>query len=305
MKAIVLKSERLTDLALMDVPVPKHDENELLVQIKAIGVGIHDGYFLPKTMSFPYTIGIEAAGIIKAIGSQVSDFKVGDHIVFISMMQPKGGVWAEYAVVDKDSLILLIPKGMNFTQAAAIPVAGGAAIRALGALELKSEDTLFIAGASGAIGTFVIQMAVAKGIKVYGSASEKNHNYMKMLGVTATVDYHDLGWMGNIMRLVPNGVEAAMAIQPDTSLSVMAIIKNRGKVISVSGDQFTPLEGITAVKYPYDMPIKEKLILLLNQVDSSEIRLFLKPLQGLDQALDALHRKTQRHARGKSVIILE
>ena len=53
------------------------------------------------------------------------------------------------------------------------------------------------------------------------------------------------------------------------------------------------------------MPIKEKLILLLNQVDSSEIRLFLKPLQGLDQALDALHRKTQRHARGKSVIILE
>lgn len=142
----------------MDVPRPSPGTDEILVKIAAIGVGVHDEYFHAADVAYPYVVGIEGAGDVEAVGYGVTSVKPGDRIAFVSFMQPKGGVWAEYAVISADSLILRVPDGMSFEQSAALPVAGNTVLKALVLARLKSGETLFVAGGAGALGTLLIQI---------------------------------------------------------------------------------------------------------------------------------------------------
>ncbi len=304
MKAFVKQNTESNEFVLMEVPIPNIDAHEILVEVKAIGVGIQDGYFFPQNMNFPYPIGIEGAGIIKKVGEEVADFQVGDHVSFISVLEPKGGVYAEYAVLGQKSVIVQIPTGMSFIQAAAIPVAGNTMAKVIKALQLKPNETLFIAGASGANGTIAIQLAKELGCIVSSSASEVNHEYMKALGVTKAVDYHDPNWMRQILDAFPGGVDAAIAIQPQTSASSMGIVKEGGKIISVSGDQFMTERHITAVFFPYQMDVKNALIDIMHKIVSGEMKLFIEKVYDFEEALLALEKVRTRRARGKSVIVI-
>ncbi|HEU4782332.1 MAG TPA: NADP-dependent oxidoreductase [Ktedonobacterales bacterium] len=304
MAAIVKQSARPNDFAMTEVPIPDISGHELLVRVKAIGVGIHDGYFLPATIRYPYPIGIEAAGIIEKTGRNVTGFQEGDRIAFVSAMQAKGGTWAEFTVVADNSLIIPIPEGMSYTAAAAVPVAGNTALRALHALLLRPNDSLFIAGASGAIGTFAIQIAVAKGCIVAGSASKINHEYMIALGASKAVDYHDPGWTQHIKQWMPAGVDAAMAIQPGTGITSMDVVKDGGKVIAVSGDQFMPQRGITVEPFPYQLDIKDELVRFMNKIALNEIKLSIEQIYPFEKGLEALQKTGTRRARGKLVITM-
>lgn len=305
MKAIVLQSSRPNDFNLMEVPIPEINENEMLVRIKAIGVGIHDGYFLPQNMQFPYTIGIEAAGIVEKTGKNITNFKTGDKIAFVSMMQTKGGTWAEFAVVANNSLILPVPKGMSFEEAAAIPVAGNTTLKALHALQLKPNDSLFIAGASGAIGTFAIQLAAQLGCNVAGSASKRNHDYMLSLGAKKVVDYHDPDWIQQIKEWMPEGVDAVMATQPGTAEPSVNVLKEGGKIIAISGDQFKPHKNVHIKQIAYHSDVKSELIQLMDSVISKKVKLFIERKYPFENGLDALQKTTTRRARGKLVVTVD
>lgn len=305
MKAFVKRSAAPNDIALEEVKVPLIQDDELLVRVKAIGVGIHDSYFLPNEIKYPYPIGVEAAGFVEEIGSQVTRYKKGDRIAFVSMMQPKGGTWAEFAAVQQDSLILPIPETMDFVEAAAVPVAGNTVLRALTALHLKEGDSVFIAGASGAIGTFAIQFAKARGWKVAGSASSKNHEYMTSLGADKTVDYRDPNWMREVREWMPNGVDAAIAIQPGTGTESMNVVKDGGTVITISGDRIEPERGITAAFVPHKADVREEVQQLMQEIGEGTYQLVIEQTYPFEQGLDALQKTQTRHARGKLVLTLE
>ncbi|WJY26311.1 NADP-dependent oxidoreductase [Sporosarcina trichiuri] len=284
---------------------PSISEHELLVRVRAVGVGIHDSYFLPQEMAYPYPIGIEAAGVIEQTGSSVTDYQTGDRIAFVSMMQPKGGTWAEYAAVTEDSLIIPIPDSMDFTEAAAIPVAGNTVLHAMTALPLQSGDSVFIAGASGAIGTFAIQIAKARGWHVAGSASPKNHDYMKSLGADKTVDYRDPAWADVIRSWRPGGVDAAIAIQPGTGTDSMHVVKDGGTVITISGDRFPPERGIHVAFVPHKADVRRQLAELFASISDGQTQLVIEKVYPFDQGLSALKKTQTRHARGKLVLSLE
>ncbi|WP_326635024.1 RICIN domain-containing protein [Streptosporangium sp. NBC_01755] len=124
MRAFAKLESGVDSIELAEVAVPQIDDDELLVRVKAVGVGIHDSYFLPGDAKYPFPIGIEAAGVVEQVGSRVSGHRPGDRIAFVSSMQPKGGTWAEYAAVKAGSLIVPVPTGLDFVEAAAVPVAG-------------------------------------------------------------------------------------------------------------------------------------------------------------------------------------
>lgn len=302
MQAIVKPSANQNDFALTEVPIPDISGNELLVRVKAIGVGIQDGYFFPQNIQYPYPIGMEAAGIIEKTGRDVTEFQEGDQIAFVSMMQAKGGTWAEYAVVGANSLIIPIPDGMSFTEAAAIPVAGNTTLKAFRALQLNPDDSLFIAGATGAIGTFAIQIAVDRNCIVAGSASKKNHEYMLSLGADKAVDYHDDDWTDQIRQWMPDGVDAAVATQPGTAETSMEVVKDGGKVIAVSGDQVRPARNISVGQIPHNVDVTDELVQLMNEIASDEIDLFIENTYPFEQGLEALHKVSTRHNRGKTVM---
>lgn len=304
MQAIAKLSAAPDDLALVQLPVPEIGENEILVHIRAVGVGIHDGYFLPADVQYPFTIGIEGAGTVEKVGGKVTRFLVGEAIAFVSAMQPKGGTWAEFAVVSESSLIVKIPAGMSFQEAAAVPVAGNTVLKAFHALALTPGLSLFIAGASGAIGTFAVQLGRLKDCVVAGSASQKNHAYLHTLGAVKTVDYHEADWAAQIKLWRPDGVDAALAIQPGTGFECLPLVRNGGRLVVVSGDPVVTERGITVEHIPHHIDIEQELTQLMQQIADQEIRLEIERTYLFEDGIDALKKTQTRRARGKLIITL-
>lgn len=303
MKAFVIPQPGAHTVELAEVPVPKIDDDELLVRVQAVGVGIHDSYFLPSEAKYPLPIGIEAAGVIEEIGSGVRGHLPGDRIAFVSSMQPKGGTWAEYVAVKAGPLIMPIPASMSFVQAAAIPVAGNTVLKALRALaSVPIDGSLFIAGGSGAIGTFAIQLARKRGWRIAASASEANHDYMLSLGAHKAVDYHIPHWREQVLEWMPDGVDAVMAVQPATSAESLPVVKNGGSLISISGDALVSERGIRMMGIPYQVDVVDELMQLMGQIAAGEIHLELERVYPFGDALAALAKVQTRRARGKLVL---
>ena len=236
MKAYVRSDASTQEVRLAEVPKPQVGPDEVLIEVKAFGVGIHDRYFIPMNIAFPYVIGSEGAGIIAETGSAVEGFKKGDRVIFTTILQSKGGSWAEFAVANASTLIRL-PENLTFAQGAALPIAGKTALESVRELGLGEGDRLFIAGASGAIGTLVIQLEAQKGVRVAASASARNQDYMKELGAAKAVDYNDPAWTEEVKNWAGGeGVTAALAIQPGTGADSIRVVKNSGTLITVSGD---------------------------------------------------------------------
>lgn len=304
MQAYVRTSARNRDIELTDMPVPEAGDGEVLVQVEAFGVGIHDSYYVPDDVDFPYVIGTEAAGVIVRTGNGVLDYQAGDRVILNSAMQAKGGCWAEYVVVSESELYSL-PAEMDFTAGAAFLIAGKTALESMRALELGSGDILFVAGASGAIGTLVIQLATAKGIRVIGSASQRNHDYILSLGAESAVDYSDPNWQRAVGQWCHGGVSAALAIQPNTAADSMAVVRDGGRVITVSGDQIKSERHIEVAQIEHREDTRHAVNDLLTDIADERILLVIEGVYPFADALDALRKTETRHARGKVVVDLE
>ena len=306
MKAFVIPQAGEVTVEAAVMPRPRIDDDELLVRVKAVGVGIHDTYFLPADASYPYPIGIEAAGVVQEVGSAVSGHRPGDGIAFVRSLQPKGGTWAEFVAVKASSLIMEVPADLDFVTAAALPVAGNTILRAFHALaDLPAGATLFIAGASGAIGTLAIQLASRRGLRVAASASTANHDYMISLGAEKVVDYRDMGWQNQVREWMPGGVDAAIAVQPGTSATSMSVVRDGGQLVTISGDQVLSERGVRMVGIPYHVDVRKELAQLIAEAASGVIHVELERVYPFDEALSALAKVRTRSARGKSVLSLE
>jgi NADPH:quinone reductase-like Zn-dependent oxidoreductase len=304
MKAFVRTSSRDQSVELAEVSIPEINNDEVLVKVHAFGVGIHDRYFIPQDAVFPYTIGTEAAGVITKAGDSVTQFRVGDRVMLTSVLQAKGGCWAEYVAVPQGSLIPM-PDEIEFTVGAAIPIAGKTALESMRALDLNAGDTLFIAGASGAIGTLVIQLAAARRIKVVGSASRKNHEYMLSLGAEKAVDYSTPNWKQQVREWMPGGVSAALAIQPGTVEDSIDVVKDGGTVVTVSGDPVPSRRNIMVFQCEHHEETQQAVAQLASDIAEGRLRLVLEHIYPFQQAINALQKTETRHARGKLAVSLD
>ena len=303
MKAFVRIDAASQKVELADVPMPTVDPEGVLVRVEAFGVGVHDRYFIPADARFPYVIGSEAAGVITKLGDQVTGFIEGDRVMFTAVLQPQGGTWAECAVASQDVLVRL-PASVAFSQGAAIPVAGSTALECMRELSLVRGDKLFIAGASGAVGTFVIQLAVAQGVRVSASASESNHAYLTSLGVEYAVDYHSSDWEDEVKQWADGGVDAALAIQPGTGMRSIAVVRDGGNLITVSGDnaQVTPERRISVRQMGHGSDTQRQVRDLVDAIAKGEVQVVIEKEYPFEQALEALEKTETRHARGKLVV---
>lgn len=301
MKAFVRIDAESDHVELKEVDIPEIDKDEVLVKVEAFGVGIHDRYFIPTNVTFPFPIGIEAAGVITQKGNEVANFKLGDRVILSSSLQLKGGCWAEYVAVSSNMLIPM-PDGIDFTQGAAMPVAGKTAMESMRALDLKKGNTLFVAGASGAIGTLMIQIAKNQGIRVIGSASSKNQTYMLSLGAEVAVDYSSPIWKDQVKQWMAEGVDAALAIQLGTGIDSMDVVKDDGKLITVSGDKVATERNILVEQFQHQLDMQDAIGDLVEDITSGKIHLVIEKIYSFEQALDALRKTETRHARGKLVV---
>lgn len=222
-------------------------------------------------------------------------------------MQSKGGSWAEYAVANASTLIPL-PENLTFAQGAALPIAGKTALESVRELGLGEGDRLFIAGASGAIGTLVIQLEAQKGVRVAASASSRNHDYMKELGAEKAVDYKDPAWTEEVKTWAGNkGVTAALAIQPGTGADSIRVVADDGLIITVSGDNASvpPQRGVNIRQMGHQEETAAKMVDLVSAVSKGDIKVIIEKEFPFDEALEALQKTETRRARGKLVVVLD
>lgn len=180
--------------ALTDIAPPAPGPNDVLVNVRAAGLNPVDFKFRQGKLKviyrpqLPFVLGNELAGEVAAIGSAVTRFKIGDR-VFARLGKSRGGAFAEQACVD-ESLVAHIPPGLDFTAAAAVPLAGLTALQALrDELGIKSGARVLISGGAGGVGTFAIQIAKWLGAHVTTTASSRGDALVRSLGADDVIDY--------------------------------------------------------------------------------------------------------------------
>ncbi len=303
MRAYVLPSAGAHTVEPALLPRPQISDDEMLVRVMAVGVGSHDPLFVPRDAQYPYTIGIEASGVIEQLGRAVTGRRRGDRIAFVSALSARGGTWAEYTAVAAGALIVRIPDGVDFVQAAAVPVAASTALRALNALgALPPGASLFIAGGSGAIGTFGIQLARQRGWLVAASASPANHGYLRALGADFVSDYADPRAAVRLRQWRPAGVDAAVAVLPGTAAATLPLVRDGGQLICISGDAVPGERDVRVRVVPQQEDVAVELVGVMADIASGAIRVEVERVYPFEQALDALAKVATRRARGKIVI---
>ncbi|HEY3611197.1 MAG TPA: NADP-dependent oxidoreductase [Pseudonocardiaceae bacterium] len=192
-----------------EVDTPEPGPGQLRIRVRTVGVNPFDAKVRSGGMAamvntpLPATLGLEVAGTVDAVGSGVSGFAVGDDVFGWA----DSGAYAEYALMTR---VALKPAGLDWQTAVALPVAGETSERVLDLLNVTAGETLLIHGAAGAVGTVAVQLAVARGAKVIGTASAANHEYIAKLGAIPTG--YGAGLVERVRALAPDGVDAVFDV---------------------------------------------------------------------------------------------
>jgi NADPH:quinone reductase len=220
MRAVALDSfGGLETLELRTLPLPRPDAHEVLVRIEYAGVGEWDqferegGYaeMLGTEPRFPYVLGSEGAGVVAAIGADVTGVREGERVYAVGFLNPRGGFYAEYASADA-GLVRPVPSGLSTVQAA---VMGGVGLTALRGLEdtlaVKAGEVVMIFGASGGVGHIAVQLAKRMGSRVFAVASGADGVALaRRLGADAAVDGRRDDVAAAVRAFAPDGVDAAL-----------------------------------------------------------------------------------------------
>jgi NADPH:quinone reductase-like Zn-dependent oxidoreductase len=197
-------------LEIVDLPDPHPGPGQVRIAVRAAGVNPSDWKKRTGLMDseLPQTMGHEAAGVVDELGEGVTDVAVGDRVFGFSAeeaAQAELTVLSDYAP---------IPASLDFPAAAALPAAVETATRALDQLGVGNGSTLLINGASGSVGSAAVQLAVARGARVIGTASPANHDYLRSLGAEP-VGYGE-GLVERVRALAADGVDARDRVAADS-----------------------------------------------------------------------------------------
>src|SRR3979490_1766270 len=179
---------------LMDIPAPTPRPREILVEVRAGGLNPVDFKFRQGKLrailrpKLPFVLGNELAGEVVAVGNDVKRFRVGDR-AFARVTKDRAGAFAEQACVDEDYAAHM-PSDLDFTAAAAVPLAGLTALQALrDELGVERGQKVFISGGTGGVGSFAIQIAKWLGAHVTTTASKRGEALVRSLGCDEVIDY--------------------------------------------------------------------------------------------------------------------
>jgi NADPH:quinone reductase-like Zn-dependent oxidoreductase len=316
MKAIVQNAYGSPDvLTLAEVAQPARKENEVLVRVKAASLNAGDAFTLRGSpwltrlmVGFPrpknHILGWDMAGVVEAVGAQVTQFKPGED-VFASC----SGSLAEYVSVDEDKLALK-PANLTFEQAAAVPTAAITALIGLrDAGKLQPGQRVLINGASGGVGTFAVQIAKALGGEVTGVCSTRNVELVRSLGADHVIDYVHEDFTANGQRydlILDNVASRSFA-------DLRRALTPQGKIIPNSGHG-----GMSYVFKAYllslimrqhggmylALPSGKDLLVLKELIETGKLKPVIDKTFPLSETPAAFRYLEKEHACGKLVITI-
>jgi NADPH:quinone reductase-like Zn-dependent oxidoreductase len=302
-----------------NVPVPAIGDHDVLVRVEAAGVDRGTWHLLTGQ---PYLVrlatgvrrprmavlGRDVAGTVVAAGKTVRRLAVGDSVFGVA-----SGSFAEYAKA-KEQKLFRRPDALSAPAAAVLPISGMTALQAVDAAQLRDGSTLLVIGASGGVGSYVVQIAHGIGARVTGVSRAAKADFVRSLGAERMVAYdnptenHD----GPYDAIIDTGGDTPLA-------ELRSMLAPRGTLVIVGGERGDAVTGMgrqlhARILSPF---VGQRLTFIVNRerqadlerlgrlVDDGTVKPALDSVFSLDQAADALRHLIGGHAQGKVAIAVD
>ncbi|MEA2556096.1 MAG: hypothetical protein QOI60_1427 [Actinomycetota bacterium] len=323
MRAIFQDSYGSADvLELRDIDVPVAGDGEVLVRVHAAGCG-PDVWHLMTGM--PYmarpaigltkpkipVLGWDVAGTVEAVGTDVKDLRAGDEV-----MGTAKGSFAEFVVTGADKLVSK-PVTLSFEQAAAVPISGVTALRAVRDIgRVQPGQSVLVVGAGGGVGTLAVQIARASGAVVTGVCSASKFELVRSLGAAEVIDYAREDFTDGSRRW--DVIIDSAGRRPLSRLR--RALSPKGTLVIVGGDgggNWTggffrgvlraPLLSLVVGQRlrPLNTKVNQKDLLTLKElIEAEKIEPVIDRTYPLSESADAIRYLAEGHSRGKIVVVV-
>ncbi|MFI0900247.1 NADP-dependent oxidoreductase [Streptomyces sp. NPDC020983] len=283
-------------LHLVEAEEPRPGPGRIRIAVRAAGVNpvdwrIREGQKLgAHPVELPSGVGQDAAGVVDQVGEGVEGVEAGDHV-----FGEGSSTYAEFAVL---SAWARMPGGVTFQEAAGYPSVVETALRVLREVGVRPGQTLLVSGASGGVGSAVLQIARERGITVIGTAGGANQDYLRSLGALATT--YGEGWAGRVRRL--GRVDAALDVAGSGVIrELVELTGDPRKVVSIA-DLGAPRFGVRFSGVAGSMP--EALATAADLVSRGKLRIPVEKEYTLAEAAAAHADSRAGHTRGRRVIVV-
>ncbi len=294
--------------------MPEPAPNELLVRVRASSINRIDVLVASGMLKgmmeyeFPAVPGRDFAGTVEQVGSNANRFQVGDDVFgFLTKPTVHEGAWAEYVTVPEDGFVARKPSGLDFTEAAALPLAGVTALVAVDAVDPHEGDTVLVVGADGGVGSYAVQLATARGATVIATAKPDDEQRLRELGAAETIDYTQQDIAAAVRERHPDGVNALIDLvnQADGFAPFAEIVRDGGRAASSLGaadEDALAGRNITATNVMASADASA-MTRFADLVDRGELNAAVDAVRTLEEASAAIEQFTAGK-RGKIVISL-
>jgi NADPH:quinone reductase-like Zn-dependent oxidoreductase len=289
-------------LNLEQVPVPGPGADQVLIRLKAAGVNPVDWksragmykQFWP--LQFPWTPGIDGAGTVEAVGSNVTQFKKGQAVFGIVI-----GGYAEYALAQAND-IQLKPENISFEEAASIPVGALTAWSAvIDTANVQAGQRVLVHGGAGGVGLYAVQLACWKGAHVSATASARNADFVRSLGAVDVIDYNATRFE-DVLKDLDAVIDTVGGDLVERSLHV---IRPGGVFVTVAArpaedtGRAQSIRVVSAGRAP-----SENLKKIAELIQVGQLKPVVGPLFQLGEAPKAQEISQAGHGRGRIILIM-
>ncbi|MEU6741100.1 NADP-dependent oxidoreductase [Streptosporangium sandarakinum] len=289
-------------LAPARLPRPKVGPGEVLVRVRCAAVNPVDWKIMSGGLDalmdtvFPVVPGWDVAGVVEQVGIDTPEFAVGDEVfAYARKDYVHGGTFAELVTVPVRALARK-PASLTWEEAAGLPLAGLTAYQLLTRLGTGEGDTVLIHNAAGGVGSLGVQIAVALGARVIGTASPANHDRLRALGAEP-VAYGE-GLAERVRSLAPEGVDVVADFVGGVLDDTLAVLAEGGRHASIADDSVVAAGG----QWMWVRPSGPDLATLGELADAGRLTVPVARTFALEELGEAFELSRSGHVHGKLVV---
>ncbi|MEU9342711.1 NADP-dependent oxidoreductase [Streptomyces sp. NPDC048278] len=299
---------------LAELPVPAVPDGHVLIKVKAAALNAIDNVlaagFMAEMMphEYPLVLGRDAAGVVEQTGAGVSHVAPGDEVIgHIPLVPPiQTGVLAEYAVLPGTN-VSAKPANLDFVTAAALPLAGAAALAAVDAVAPEPGQVVLVNGATGGVGSYAVQLLTARGATVVATGLAADTDRLTRLGAAVVVDFTAGSVADQVKAHHPEGVDALVNLVGNSIDEVpLAAVRANGKVGSTTlhpDADALAAAGLTGTTV-FATPSADTIAPLAEQAAAGTLIVEVGTVLPLDRATDGLATIAAGKASGKIVVTI-
>jgi NADPH:quinone reductase-like Zn-dependent oxidoreductase len=294
------------NLRVEEIELGEPGSGQVRLSVRAVGVNAYDAkvYATPGDPTrLPLALGFEAAGVVDAVGPDVTEWSVGDEVIAFRT----SGAYASDLVVDTGALTAK-PPSLGWPEAGALMLTGAAAWHTLEATGVREGDVVLVHAATGGVGLMAVQLARIRGARVIGTTNPRNDELLRELGAEP-VAYGD-GLLDRTRSLAADGVDVALdLVGTDEAMDVsLALVADRSRIATIANFARAPREGVRLLgNGPGADPGVEIRDAarpeLARLAGDGALRVFVGSTYPLDQAADAHRQILTGHTTGKLVLL--